>query len=111
MGDTGLTDEAAAMVGRALQPPSFDGAEFVCSVLQLAEYFMLPHLKQWCEAYLAQPDLLTVESIVDILTHADACNAPQLFKVCVHQIGTLHETVVQTQQWAMIPDDLKKKVV
>merc|ERR1712194_214381 len=94
---TGATSEAGSSfdaagrsytaIGVCLQPPSFDGAQFVCAVLQLADHFMLTHLKQWCESYLSDSSLLTVESIVDILTHADACNASQLFHVCVHQIG------------------------
>jgi len=78
--------------------------------MQIADHYLLAHLKQWCEAYLARPELLTVESIVDILTHADGCNAPQLFHVCVHQIGALSDAVMQTSQWAAIPEDLKEKV-
>jgi len=109
---TGRTDETAEDVaGVGLQPPSFPGAEFVCSVMQIADHYLLPHLKQWCEVYLSQPELLTVESIVDILTHADACNAPQLFHVCAHQIGILQEAVQQTEAWATISEPLRQRAL
>merc|ERR1711953_406348 len=51
---TGATDEAGQVVGRTLRPPSFEMAQLVCSILQLADHYFLPHLKQWCEAYLSQ---------------------------------------------------------
>jgi len=107
---TGGTDEAISTVGVPLEPPSFEAAQFVCSLMQLADHFMLEHLKQWCEVYLTRKELLSVESIVDLLTHADACNAPQLFHMCAHQIGVFQELVLQTSQWESVPEDLKKRV-
>merc|ERR1712183_503497 len=62
-----LGTDVAVACGIALEPPTFDAAQFVCAVLQLADHFMLAHLKQWCETYLGQPALLTVHSIVDLL--------------------------------------------
>eukprot|EP00928_Gymnodinium_smaydae_P048779 TRINITY_DN32653_c0_g1_i1.p1 TRINITY_DN32653_c0_g1~~TRINITY_DN32653_c0_g1_i1.p1 ORF type:complete len:1674 (-),score=170.81 TRINITY_DN32653_c0_g1_i1:255-4607(-) len=107
---TGVTVEAGQVLGKVLMPPNFESAQLICSVMQLADHFFLPHLKEWCESYLAQPELLTIESIVDILTHADGCNASQLFYVCVHQISKLQDAVLQTERWAMIPDALKQRV-
>jgi len=107
---TGETDDLANISGVPLMPPSFGSAELVCSVLQLADHFLLNHLKQWCEVYLSQPELLSVESVIDILTHADACNAARLFQVCAHQIWLLHDTVSQTERWSALPEDLQRRV-
>jgi hypothetical protein len=52
----------------------------------MANRYMMEHLKQYCEAYLAAPGIIDVYNALDLLTHADAVHADQLKRVCIFQI-------------------------
>ena len=74
------------------QPPTSDSCATVIQILQLADMWRLPHLKQWCEKYLGSITVVDLYNICDLLTTADMANALQLKKKCLFLIRNMLST-------------------
>jgi len=83
----------------------------VCSLLQLADYWALDHLKQWCESYLSSAQIVSLYNVCDLLLLAHQCDAPQLVQMCLHNIRVQFNLLKGTEQYEALPEDIKSEVL
>ena len=95
------------------EPLAFASNETIglaCELLHLSDCYELRHLKQLIEARLESWDIITVENVVSLTTHAAAANASQLLDVCIHCLRHLHDVVRETPEWADLPPYVVEEV-
>ena len=81
-----------------------------CTLLRLADMWMYAHLKSAVEAWFAHNDIVDLYNVVPLMTHAHACNAPQLTRLCVFCCRELFASVSQTEAWAELSEELRARV-
>ena len=107
-GGGGGIDPAATTAAEA---PTEQTVELACELLQLADHFLLPRLKEICEVYLAKDTVVDINNVCALLTHAVGCNAHQLVQICRFYIVSMREMVTKMEQWAELPDEIKAMIV
>lgn len=90
--------------------PTDGGLELALGLLQLADYYELLHLKQWAEAKIAAFEIIDVDNVCDLATHAHAANAEQLLRHVVYYLVELRPIVSETPGWAHLPEAVLEKV-
>jgi hypothetical protein len=91
--------------------PSLAEVVSLCTLLRLSDLYDLEHLKQCCEVRLSQSADFMADNLCALSTHAYACNAKQLFALCVHHLRLLHSTLVTTVDWKELPEPVKHAVL
>ena len=92
-----------------LHPGNANDVEIICSLLRIADYYLVDYVKQWCEVFLSDPSIVTVLNVCDLLTHADACSAGQLLAVFTTFIKNYFEVISQTDSFKNLPPHLLAK--
>lgn len=73
----------------------------------LADKYYLEHLKEWCEVYLSNQEVVNIQNIVDLYIVANTYNAPQLKAVCGFQMRQIMDVVKEMEEWKNMPENLK----
>lgn len=90
--------------------PTSRGVARLLELLQLADYFELAHLKQLGERLVVEWEVLQVENVVHIYSHAAACHCAQLRASCVQFIRGMFDVVRQTDAYAGLSPALQQEV-
>ena len=90
--------------------PSDATVAMCCSLLRLADMWMYPHLKSSVEAWFAHNDIVDLQNVVALMTHAHACNAAQLVRLCVVCCREMFRELSQTEEWAALSEELRARV-
>lgn len=94
-----------------LYPPSTDSVTVVIALMQLADQYFYPFLKEWCEKYLDQPVVLTIQNVIDLFRIANAANAHQLANKCAKHLRSILHVATQLEEWSTLSEELKEKIV
>lgn len=79
-------------------------------MLQLSDAYELAHLKQLTECTISAWDVLSVDNVCELCTHAHACNAPQLLSVCVAAMSGMYRVVSAMPSWSLVPPDVVAQI-
>ena len=88
--------------------PEEEAVREACSMLRLADMWDLPEQRQWAEWWLAGSRVFDIWNVCAVLTHAHACHAAQLTRLCAYQIGKLFSIVCKTAEWAALEPEIQK---
>lgn len=93
--------------------PTDEAIAVACGLLRLSDMWLLPHLKQFVEVWLASPNIVTACNVCKLALLAETCSARQLMLLCRHVVQTMWAVVRELPEWAELPeitrDDLTKK--
>jgi len=78
--------------------------------MRLADYWQLEYVTEWCEAFFAQANVLSVYNVCALLSHAHSCHAEQLTAMCAHFIRMQFSVVSKTEGWRELPEDTRRVV-
>ena len=82
----------------------------VCTLLRLADFYNLEHLKSLAEVWLSTNEIIDVFNVVGLLTHAHACRAKQLMEFTSYCCREMSKVVMSTDEWHELDPVLQRRV-
>eukprot|EP01119_Soliformovum_irregulare_P012369 TRINITY_DN3204_c0_g1_i4.p1 TRINITY_DN3204_c0_g1~~TRINITY_DN3204_c0_g1_i4.p1 ORF type:complete len:1563 (+),score=556.25 TRINITY_DN3204_c0_g1_i4:193-4689(+) len=93
------------------QEVTSETSDLACSLLRLADQYLLDYVKQFCEHFLSKNSVTNLHTVCDLLLLADQANAKQLKAVCVFSMRSMMSALVQLPQWKEMPPELVNLVM
>ena len=94
-----------------MHPVTSERVSETLNLLAAADLYGLSHLKQWCEQYLADDDVLVLQNLFLMVGHADQYHATQLRRACIFKLRMMVDVAAEMPEWHALSDGIKAEIL
>lgn len=93
--------------GIRLTPYSQESVAIVIGLLRLSDKYFVDYIKQWCEVYLSDSQVITIQNVCNLFHISVMCNAAQLKSICIYEIQSIFHVIIETAEWKQLPSSIR----
>eukprot|EP01117_Protostelium_nocturnum_P016092 TRINITY_DN6312_c0_g1_i1.p1 TRINITY_DN6312_c0_g1~~TRINITY_DN6312_c0_g1_i1.p1 ORF type:complete len:1595 (-),score=487.74 TRINITY_DN6312_c0_g1_i1:214-4998(-) len=94
-----------------MDPPSENSAQVVCTLLRLADEYLVEYLRQFCERYLTDPAIAQMRNFCNLLILSDETKSKGLERFYITEARKAAQVLRLTEEWNLLPTRLKEDIL